>query len=441
MLVALALLVSPAPAAEVDLEGAYRARFRAFDALSLDADLAAGEPTAMWAEHRFWLRPRITVGGDVQVFADVFGLDGVYWGSTVQRYEDPSTGETDPIEFGDDLTPPSGDPDEDIRDPYRNLSLARAWAEVQLPVGRLSFGRMPAHWGLGLWRNDGLGDNAEFGDTVDRVQWDAVFDDVFVEVGAESTAEGLFNDADDTWSASGAVGYRTELVTAGLMAHYRTTPARNFSLFTVDAAFSGQIGNLDVGAEAIGQFGTGNLEGGVNDVNVLSYGGALEATLHTRAIDLGGKAGLASGDTEPNDTRLGTFSFDRDYQVGLVMFEQPMPVLVDAAGRDFDATLTGNRVSNALFLRPEASRELIDGVTAHAAWSSARALAAPEEERAGYGNEIDLGATYAIDERFRFDATGALFLPGGYYTNYADDTYSGFNDPVWAARIVGEARF
>jgi uncharacterized protein (TIGR04551 family) len=47
----------------------------------------------------------------------------------------------------------------------------RAWAEVQTPVGLLSFGRMPIGWGLGILQNAGGGLDDDFGDTVDRVQF------------------------------------------------------------------------------------------------------------------------------------------------------------------------------------------------------------------------------------------------------------------------------
>ncbi|WP_242396018.1 TIGR04551 family protein [Anaeromyxobacter oryzisoli] len=47
----------------------------------------------------------------------------------------------------------------------------RAWAEVQTPVGLLSFGRMPSSWGLGILANAGTGLDDDFGDTEDRIQF------------------------------------------------------------------------------------------------------------------------------------------------------------------------------------------------------------------------------------------------------------------------------
>lgn len=49
------------------------------------------------------------------------------------------------------------------------ITVRHAWGEWQTPVGHLAFGRMPAHWGLGLLYNSGSGIDADFGDAIDRV--------------------------------------------------------------------------------------------------------------------------------------------------------------------------------------------------------------------------------------------------------------------------------
>ena len=46
---------------------------------------------------------------------------------------------------------------------------SRAWAEVGTPFGQLRFGRMPAHWGLGIYANDGSCWNCDHGDNQDRL--------------------------------------------------------------------------------------------------------------------------------------------------------------------------------------------------------------------------------------------------------------------------------
>lgn len=61
------------------------------------------------------------------------------------------------------------------------IAVKRAWAEVGTPLGILKAGRMPNHWGMGIWANAGGYDpisgtynyDADYGDSVDRVSFSA----------------------------------------------------------------------------------------------------------------------------------------------------------------------------------------------------------------------------------------------------------------------------
>ena len=72
----------PASAAELDFEGFYRARARAFNSLSLNRSAELAEGTQAWVQHRVWLRPRVLIDEHAAVFIDFRALDGVYWGDT-----------------------------------------------------------------------------------------------------------------------------------------------------------------------------------------------------------------------------------------------------------------------------------------------------------------------------------------------------------------------
>jgi uncharacterized protein (TIGR04551 family) len=62
------------------------------------------------------------------------------------------------------------------------ITIKRAWAEIAVPLGILKLGRMPNHWGMGIYANGGGRDpiagtydyDADYGDTVDRVSFSAV---------------------------------------------------------------------------------------------------------------------------------------------------------------------------------------------------------------------------------------------------------------------------
>jgi len=49
------------------------------------------------------------------------------------------------------------------------IRVKHVWGRVDLKMADLVFGRMPDHFGMGVFRNDGSGYDADFGDAVDRI--------------------------------------------------------------------------------------------------------------------------------------------------------------------------------------------------------------------------------------------------------------------------------
>ena len=110
------------------------------------------------------------------------------------------------------------------------ILIKRAWGEVAVPLGLLQFGRMPNHWGMGMYHNGGGRDDvngtydydADYGDTVDRVSFSALIpgtplramvaaDWVSTRLVSNQTAqnkghEGHPFDLDDSDDANGWVG-------------------------------------------------------------------------------------------------------------------------------------------------------------------------------------------------------------------------------------------
>jgi uncharacterized protein (TIGR04551 family) len=119
------------------------------------------------ANMRLRLEPTLNVSEHVRVRAQVDVLDNHVLGSSTSRlFDDPNSPFPVPF-YGSTRVVGVGDPRLDR--PY--VSPKRVWAEIQTPVGLLSFGRMPSHWGLGVMTNSGAGIDEDFGDTVDRLQF------------------------------------------------------------------------------------------------------------------------------------------------------------------------------------------------------------------------------------------------------------------------------
>jgi uncharacterized protein (TIGR04551 family) len=191
----------------IDIDGYFRLRtdwFKNFH-LGFRDDLAGGAPfpralgcksTALGApceenlsstNIRLRLDPVINLdeGTSIHVQADV--LDNLVLGSTPinQQYvggydsADMSFGNRPPLgAFNDTQAAPTAGVNSD-RD---SITVKRAWAEVAVPLGILKFGRMPNHWGMGIFSNSGDYDpihgtydlDGDYGDTVDRFSFSAI---------------------------------------------------------------------------------------------------------------------------------------------------------------------------------------------------------------------------------------------------------------------------
>lgn len=445
----------PAFAVEVEFEGSTRARARLFNDLSLNRDLVDSSGTQAYVQHRLWLKPRFLINDHLAVFTEFRGLDGVLWGQSPTTGWDPVTGTAYDAVFSDDLAPAlaqgAGDLAWDDAGALRSFALWRAWAEVDTNYGRFAVGRMPLHWGLGLWQNHGLGLTSEYGDTADRVQWQHVVDDVWVMLALDLNDSGVTWRSDEMISAQGAVGYRSEKLDVGFTAQYRSAADPAFGLFTGDAATDYRAGTMRIQAEVLGQSGTGDLASGANDVTVTAWGAALDAEMDNPNLGFGLVAAFASGDTDDTDDTLHTFRFDPDFDVGMILFEQPMPVLAAAAiteengGRSYDQTLLGPAVTNAILLKPRVWRALTPSLDLEASLLWARTAAIPESygDRGSYGTEMGVALHYQAWDHLRLQAGTAVFLPGSYFANYVDSegTYEGFEDPVYGGQLLGRIDF
>lgn len=444
---------TPALGAEAQFEGWYRARGRLFDTLSLDRGLGdRNEQQAAYLEHRLWLRPRFLVSDAVALNVDFLGLNNVVWGNrpgVVTSYID-----NPPQTFGQTLVPPPATSDDQLNPGF---ALWRAWGDFETPIGRFTIGRMPLHWGTGMMFNDGVHTAphfADYGDTADRVQWEMLIRDQFVvQAAAEINSEGFVSDPDETVDDRAAyslvTAYRSEDITGGLLLRLDRSPSQSFTLFTANGSVDAQLGKLHGAAEVAGQFGSGDLDNGLNEASVMGIGAVLEADLDLDVWSIELQGGLATGDGDDTDQRVRTFTFDRDYSVGLMMFEQPMPVLAAVApselnlGRSYEATLSDPGISNALFVKPRLRRKLIEGLHADVSWLGARTAKMPERFalRRSYGMEIGLGLQYTGVEHVDVRLDGAAFMPGTFYSEYTDDTFTGFGDTAFGVQLSTRIHF
>ncbi|HET8734525.1 MAG TPA: TIGR04551 family protein [Anaeromyxobacteraceae bacterium] len=119
------------------------------------------------ANMRLRIEPTLNVSESVRVKAQLDVLDNYVLGSSTSTLFDRIETGYGSSFYGASRNITGVDPTAD----RGAIIPRRAWGEVQTPVGLLSFGRMPSEWGLGIFTTAGRELNADFGDTVDRIQF------------------------------------------------------------------------------------------------------------------------------------------------------------------------------------------------------------------------------------------------------------------------------
>ncbi len=421
---ALCLLPGAAEAVEFRLDGMYRVRANLFDTLSMERETDRSEGVRTTLDQRMWLDAHLRLNANVHVFVELDLFDGAKFGDnpeTLQAFgQVQENGERfeEPTALSNSVLPGT-----DYRE---SLFLRRAWAELYTPYVDFKVGRMGSHWGMGLVANDGDCDTCDYGDTVDRIMVStSLLDPVRINFAIDTRAEGFINREDDTHSFLLSGGYLSEVHRVGAYLRWTRQPINSINVIHADLWGATKLGPLSLELEAALLWAeASNTEIGIEELKVLAGGGALRAGLDIHPFDVDFEVGLASGDSNNSDNEWHTFRFDRDHDVALLMFEQPLPIYAvgDAAdadnqNEDFAGMITGEGVSNAFYVRPAVHFDILDNLKAGLSLTASTPLVkeafdgAPE----GYGAEIDVDATWTLYSHFELGGRAGILFPGPVY--------------------------
>lgn len=142
------------------------------------------EYTQAGANMRFRLNPELHISDNVRVLSQVDILDNLVLGSTPEGYMNrPSANGYSVIGRGGYA--PTGAfattqwaPTVGVNSLQDSITVKRVWGEYVTPVGVLRFGRMPSHWGLGMFANAGDGYDSDWQSTADRIMFVTGFKDL-----------------------------------------------------------------------------------------------------------------------------------------------------------------------------------------------------------------------------------------------------------------------
>ena len=336
------------------------------------------------------------------------------------------------------------------------------YIEWKSGLGLFRIGQMGNQWGLGMLANDGEGNalfgQKHFGDLVDRVMFaTAPFLAMTQATWARQTFAGIAGDLvyrDETADLiAGDVAYQAVLFllnraeegsevdhALGIYAAYRAqqdSPAHDnarTSVWVLDAygelkkmAMTKAL-SLDAAFEVAGIVGSTErliTPSAPAGVGIASLGAVARAGITYEPANTGLhlELGFASGDADSSESPHRTFTFNPDYHVGLILFDELLAAetahAADVASdprrsatipRGLDGIVTDGAVTNALYLRPMLEYRVRQALKIRLAWLFAFAPApvidpyltfanggTPTGFRGGlaldnrtYGNEIDL---------------------------------------------------
>ncbi len=266
----------------------------------------------------------------------------------------------------------------------------QAYLSLDTPVGRVLLGQQTFDWGLGLLANSGAGD-PDFGDTyqgnlVERLAFvvrplakSTTASEVLRSATLFVAADIVFRDdnaslllGDFAWAIPFGIrlsGPRFEVGALGVMRRQtdredakqvRTTEANVWvadAFAKVNLTTSGSAHSLRVETEAAliaGDTNRPNLDETIaSGANILSFGGALRLRYDNPPQRLTAKVevGYASGDNDAHDDIARQFAFHSDYNVGLLLFDQVLPMLsARSVDRIVDPALTATSPASTRFL-------------------------------------------------------------------------------------------
>ncbi len=466
-----------------------------------------------WVEQRLRSNLRLHRNQKVSLTLQLDALDGVLFGDngTFGQVPAPNAGLTiaskrpNEVGWGIGLRPGADPLDADsyipVLEPRRAIQLNHIYGDAVLPLGLLRIGRQPMKYGPGITVHDGSRSNrwgvSSYSDIADRVLFATKLDQVFQRLAKgkshvfnASMDEGIFLAVFYDWMSQGTLDqFSDDLGKMGFALQWKQPELKTFGLCWRDIllsanvvsvqndSFDTDIYSFPLQAQAgLGPFWlqvqytlhTGSTREVSEGFAVLSNGEPHVQDLHASGMQaiLDYKAGpvtltfevdYASGDDDPRpDTPITSFTFARDSNVGLLLFEHIMAFesarsaavgmenlnSLDAPSFPLTEISTEGRFTNAFALFPQLRIDWVDGPThkfhtrlgALFAWPAADGgvvdpiatiLAEDGNDISDdavnfhggkpgdyYGTEIDLQMQWTYHEYFLWTLEGAVLLPG-----------------------------
>jgi uncharacterized protein (TIGR04551 family) len=179
------------------------------------------------ANLRFRVNPELHVSDNLRIISQIDVLDNLVFGSTPSGYANVPSGSSTtnaagysvatrngyvPMSFFDNTTEP---PSAGINSYKDSIRVKRVWGEYSTPVGQLRFGRMPDHFGMGMYHHAGDGYDDDYQSTIDRIMFISNIKPLELYIGGAwdfpnsgATSENLQNPQAQAYNVSNLVNVR-----------------------------------------------------------------------------------------------------------------------------------------------------------------------------------------------------------------------------------------
>lgn len=423
------LAAAPTPAApptdwaiSVNLAGSVRASYQGASPFPVDSELRRFTVAPLMTRVR--VAPEFHLGG-LGLFTEADVASGAILGI-------PSRSLTDPCGVGQNTCQRVPFP------PITALELRKLYFEYKWASGAFRVGQQTSDWGLGLLANAGAKDpeagdfgQQQFGSLVYRAliavrpffnlggRWRAV-ETAFAADLVVRDSSGEFSRGDRAWQGVLALRFvKDEGNQFGVYAVYRnqrniyvTDGGKATDVAVIDAMAKWELYKrtnraFTLGAEAVTVQGTTTQARNENAPRsrVSQFGAAVKAAYRTHNTTFLLDGGFATGDQNPSDDRVENFRFDRDFKVGLVLFDHVLayqtarasvrasdPNLVGVPQEGADLLGTGGAVTGAWYLFPRVKVGLFDFLDVYGgplfAFTTAK-LTDPYNTRLGGGTSLN----------------------------------------------------
>ena len=349
----------------------------------------------------------------------------------------------------------------------RPFDFRQLFIEWDTGYGILRAGQMTSNWGLGILANDGDHDQLfgfnRYGDLTERIVFatkpfstlgDGFYKDIITILGADLVYRDHLADLwDGDLAAQGifALLWRQDPQQVGMYVAYRNqtfADGDNLEVVAVDvtADWSFELAEswtLQVAGAGVGVFGSNDVARSLtaDTHDIMQFGGALRiAAKYLEQYTAQVEVGAATSDANSYDDQLLRFTFDPDYNVGLIMFEEMLawqtaraatlagsPDLVGEPVPGLELLPTNGGVSGSFYLNPTSRARPLEWLEAAVGvlWGYATAdFVSPFEQKvngtpANYmggdsanrnlGVELDLAVNFFIPLRLVQLEIGAQF--------------------------------